>query len=167
MNASAVRDLLEEKLERIFMALRNISHYSNIFSKYLQKSFNVTNSQLLCLRALRLEGGMSSGEIARSIHIQPGTVTGIIDRLEVRGLVRRSRVSRDRRVVTVEITESGRQLVESAPIPMQSQLAINLRKLSIEEVEGLTRGIERLLNLMTVEDLAQDAYLKTGEAPVL
>ena len=167
MENRAHRDLTEDDLERIFLALRNISHISNIFSKYLQKNFNVTNSQLLCLRTLRNGGPLSAGEIARRIFIKPGTVTGIIDRLETRGLVRRLRISPDRRVVTVEITEAGQFLVASAPVPIQSQLAMNLRKLPIEEVEVIIMGLERLLRLMQAEELVPEAPLVVSEPPVI
>jgi len=154
---------IDQYLERIFLVLRNIAHLSSIYSKYLQKNFDVTTSQLLCLRTLAHEDGLSAGEIGRRIFIKPGTITGLIDRLEAKGLVRRTRVHKDRRVINVEITPEGRDLVRSAPVPVQSLLAINLKKLSLEEVEKMTQTLERLLKLMQSEELTTELTLAASE----
>jgi len=158
-NATTQTDPIERYLERIFLVLRNIAHYSSIYSRYLQKSFDVTTSQLLCLRALSKEDGLSAGEISRRIHIKPGTITGIIDRLEAKGLVRRNRTNRDRRVINIEITDSGWDLVRAAPVPVQSLLAVNLRKLPMYEVEGITQSLERVLQMMQTEELTAGVTL--------
>jgi len=157
---------IDQYLERIFLVLRNIAHLSSIYSKYLQKNFDVTTSQLLCLRALAHKDGLSAGEIGRRIFIKPGTITGLIDRLEVKGLVRRTRVHKDRRVINVEITQAGRDLVASAPVPVQSLLAINLKKLSLEEVERMTQALELLLKLMQSEEVTTELTLATSEDQV-
>ena len=141
----------EEYLEKIFMDLRNIAHISSIYSKYLQKTFNITTSQLLSLRALSKEEGLSAGEIGRRIFIKPGTITGIVDRLENKGLVTRVRDNKDRRVVNVVITEAGRLLVQAAPIPIQSRLALNLKELPLEQVKSLNESLNRLVELMQAE----------------
>lgn len=159
-----VVDEIEEYMERIFLVLRNITHLSSIYSKYLQKNFDVTTSQLLCLRTLAKENGLSAGEIGRRIYIKPGTITGIIDRLETKHLVMRNRASKDRRVVNIEITDHGRHLVESAPVPIQSVLASNLRKIPVEDVESMTKGIEQLLEFMKTEEVTTEVTLATSEA---
>lgn len=156
-------DSIDEYMERIFLCLRNIAHVSSINSKYLQKHFEVTTSQLLCLRTLSKENGLSAGEIGRRIFIKPGTITGIIDRLEAKGLVQRTRVSRDRRVINIEITGAGRDLVRAAPVPVQSQLAFNLKKIPLEKVEEITKGLERLLQLMLKEEATPEAGLVSPE----
>ena len=69
-------DLIENYLEQIFLGLRNISHISSMYSKYLQKYLDVTSSQLLFLRAINKENNLSAGEIGRRIFIKPGTITG-------------------------------------------------------------------------------------------
>jgi len=157
---------IDQYLERIFLVLRNIAHLSSIYSKYLQKNFDVTTSQLLCLRALAYEDGLSAGEIGRRIFIKPGTITGLIDRLEGKGLVRRTRVHKDRRVINVEITQAGRELAGSAPVPVQSLLAVNLKKLPLEEVEKMTQALERLLKLMQSEEVTTELTLATSEDQV-
>ena len=149
-------ETIDSYLERMVLVLRQISHISSIYSRYLHKHFNVTNSQLLCLRALSKEDGLSAGEIGRRVFIKPGTITGILDRLEAKGLVERTRVNKDRRIVNISITNAGRELVQAAPVPIQSTLAINLKKLPLDEVEAITSTAERLLELMKIEDVATE-----------
>ena len=148
-----VRVDIEPYLERIFLGLRNISHISSIYSKYLQKHFDITSSQLLFLRALDKEDGLSAGEIGRRIFIKPGTITGIVDRLEKKELVVRNRQTKDRRVINVHITENGRRLVRIAPAPIQSRLAINLRNLPTEDLTMLTDNLDRLIRLMQADEV--------------
>ena len=148
-----VRVDIEPYLEKIFLGLRNISHISSIYSKYLQKNFDITSSQLLFLRALDKEDGLSAGEIGRRIFIKPGTITGIVDRLEKKELVSRHRQTKDRRVINVNITENGRRLVRIAPAPIQSRLAINLRNLPTDDLKLLTDNLERLIRLMQADEV--------------
>lgn len=147
---------LDIYLERIFLGLRNISHISDMYSKYLQKAFGITSSQLLVLRTLFREDSLSAGEIGRRIFIKPGTITGVVDRLEKKELVSRLRTSKDRRVVNVAITQAGRDLVEAAPVPVQSRLAVNLKKLPVYEVEALTNSLNRLVELMQTDDISTE-----------
>jgi DNA-binding MarR family transcriptional regulator len=59
----------------------------------------VSDSQFLTL--LRIHGPMTPGQLAAATALTSGTVTGVIDRLEKAELVRRERVSDDRRKVLV------------------------------------------------------------------
>lgn len=56
--------------------------------------------------------GFTFVQISRLLLVTSGNLTGIVDRLEVDGLVRRQADSRDRRVIRVCLTEKGRNLVE-------------------------------------------------------
>lgn len=159
-------DPIEESLEKILLGLRNISHISSVFSKHLQKHLKITSAQLLFLRVLNSNDGLSIGEIGKRIFIKPGTITGIVDRLENKGFVSRIRASTDRRVVNVAITEAGKQLVDAAPTPIQSRLAINLRKLTPDELENITSTLQRLIDLMQTEETATEISLASSETEV-
>jgi DNA-binding MarR family transcriptional regulator len=53
---------------------------------------------------------MSAGRLAKRARISPGATTSLLDRLESRGLVRRTRDTKDRRRVLVEVTPELRRL---------------------------------------------------------
>jgi DNA-binding MarR family transcriptional regulator len=156
----------DANLEKIFLDLRNISHISSMYSKYLQQNLNITTAQLLFLRVLYSHDGLSAGEIGKRIFIRPGTITGIVDRLEAKGLVTRVRATLDRRVVHIHITGAGRRMVEAAPMPIQSRLAANLKRLSSGEVENITRTLDRLIELMQAEEATVEISMSSPETEV-
>ncbi len=57
-------------------------------------------------------GGLSQTELSRELIMHRSNVTGLVDRLEQRGLVRRSDVAGDRRAYRVEVTETGKRLMD-------------------------------------------------------
>ena len=67
------------------------------------------------LRILAEVGEMGQRELQEQLGIQPGSLSEILNKLESKGLIRRSRDEQDRRRATLQITEDGRTLLESAP----------------------------------------------------
>lgn len=69
-------------------------------------------------------------------------------------------------MINVFITDAGRELVRLAPVPLQSRLGMNLRKLPIEDVEAVTSSLERLLQLMQTEEVADEIHYTASEDEV-
>lgn len=57
---------------------------------------------------------MSLGEMSQRLQVHPTSITSMVDRLESQGLVSRSRVGSDRRVVLAQISPAGRAVIEKA-----------------------------------------------------
>jgi DNA-binding MarR family transcriptional regulator len=100
-------------------------------------------------------------------------VIGIVDRLESRGLVKRDRDLRDRRLIHISLTEAGRVLAGNAPSPLQDTLTDALEKLPESEVAVIAESLERIVGLMKVRHVEAVPILETGsfqnstdEAPV-
>jgi DNA-binding MarR family transcriptional regulator len=72
----------------------------------------VTGSQTMLLFHLRMRGDLPMGRLADLLGIGLPNLTGIVDRMEEHGLVRRRRVPDDRRVVLVSLTDDGRRIPE-------------------------------------------------------
>ena len=72
----------------------------------------LTPSQFGVLETLQHLGSLNQGEICGKLLKSGGNITLVIDNLEARGLVRRERDPGDRRVVTVSLTEAGREVIE-------------------------------------------------------
>src|SRR5919201_1195429 len=66
--------------------------------------------QIMALKALGERGSIPMNELAGALHCDNSNVTGIVDRLEDRGLVRRTSAAHDRRVKLLEMTERGSEL---------------------------------------------------------
>src|SRR5690606_29512171 len=109
---------------------------------------SLTGPQLVCLRALRRNGPMAPGTLARQISLSPATVTGIVDRLERRGLITRVRCVDDKRRAVLALTPAGQQLLEQAPPPLHGAFAPRLADLPAAEQEEIARVLERVVSLM-------------------
>src|ERR1700690_3197649 len=72
----------------------------------------LTSGQLGVMEALMHLGPLSQGELGRKLQRSGGNVTTVIDNLERRNLVARTRNRDDRRVVTVDLTKAGRRMIE-------------------------------------------------------
>jgi DNA-binding MarR family transcriptional regulator len=85
------------------------------WEKFLKTTAELTLHQYNVLRILRGShpAGLPSGEIANRMIARDPDITRLVDRLEKRGLVARTRNQQDRRVVEVHITDKGQELLRS------------------------------------------------------
>ena len=146
----------------IVWLIRRLMQAEEQYTKALEKTHHVTSSQLSCLLALYENGPLPPSQIGKHIMVHSSTVTGIIDRLERKGLVERSRVSQDRRVITVSLTGEGLMLAEKAPLPVQDKIVAGMRRLSSDEIEQIIGGLTRLTGMLDDEDTENGAALIEG-----
>lgn len=84
------------------------------FSERAVRGYGITPSQhqlLLGVAGFRAQGMATVSELAEFLQLRHNAVVGLIDRAAARRLVRRARVSRDKRRVTVRLTPSGGALI--------------------------------------------------------
>jgi DNA-binding MarR family transcriptional regulator len=96
------------------------------------------------LRNLWEEDGIQTSALSRGTPYDCATMTGVLDRLESRGLVRRERSSKDRRAVRIYLTPAGKALEE--PL-MRAVAQLNERAmagLSPSEREELVRMLDHV-----------------------
>ncbi|MFA6810109.1 MAG: MarR family transcriptional regulator, partial [Desulfoplanes sp.] len=91
----------------ILQSLRRIIRSIDQHNKRLSKEYTMTIPQLVCLRQMAKEGEITTGNLAKVVFLSQATVTGILDRLEGKGLITRERSRKDRRQVFVDLTEAG------------------------------------------------------------
>ncbi len=148
--------------ERILRSLRRISRALELHSKQLEADVRLTAPQLICLRELRDVGRTTPSELAQAVSLSQATITGILDRLESRGLVARARNPRDKRRVLCELTEAGRAAVESAPLPLHARFAARLAKLTDEERTQIETVLARIVRMMEAEAIDAAPMLVGG-----
>lgn len=144
----------------IVQLLRRMVSRIYVDSKRMMKRFGLTGPQTLVLRALLHSGPISSAALAKAIFVTPSNLTGIIDRLEQKGLVTRTRQATDRRVQLLDLTEAGRQKAESLPDPIEEKLAAGLALLGEEQAGAIRAAIEQVVGFIDAEqapDLPFDA----------
>jgi DNA-binding MarR family transcriptional regulator len=92
------RAALMQELEH---AARRSSAQGVMFSQAVANSVGISSSDLECLDFLNLEGRVTAGRLAEVTGLTTGAITGVVDRLEKAGLVRRERDADDRRKVFI------------------------------------------------------------------
>ncbi|MCK8603390.1 MarR family winged helix-turn-helix transcriptional regulator [Desulfoferrobacter suflitae] len=144
--------MIDPVVLQIAKRLRQIMHEVDRYSKYLQENYQITIPQLVCLREIHDNGPISLGALSKIVYVNSSTVTGIVDRLEKRGLVRRTRVSKDRRQIHAEITDKGQKFIAVAPAPLEERFADRLKKLEKDEIKALLFAVEKLVAMLTPSD---------------
>lgn len=98
--------------ERVLDAVTGIAEAWNEKAAEWLRENQVTFIQFRALLLLSKAGSQTLGQLSEGLSRARCTVTGLVDRLEAKGLVRRKRSRGDRRVVYVSLTEKGRKLAE-------------------------------------------------------
>jgi DNA-binding MarR family transcriptional regulator len=110
----------------------------------LQKSFSesgieATPIQVMLLFFLQQNDGLSLTQISQGLMLENPTVTGLIDRLEKLGYVKRSDHPNDRRIYLVHLTEKGNKVAKKA-LPIVKRLNEEIKRgYSKEEVENFKK----------------------------
>ncbi len=117
----------------------------------LQKAFSeggieVTPIQVMLLFFLQKNNGSSLTQISQGLMLENSTVTGLVDRLEKSGYVKRSDHPDDRRVYLVNITEKGNKVANKA-LPIVKRLNEEIKKgYSKDEIEGFKKVLVGAFN---------------------
>ncbi len=86
------------------------------------EAHGITPVQYAALQAVHNSPGIDQRTLARSIGFDTSTIAGVVDRLEVRGLMQRNASSEDRRVRLLTLTAAGRELLDAVvPSMLQAQ----------------------------------------------
>jgi DNA-binding MarR family transcriptional regulator len=94
-----------------FMRLMwSVDHELQRVSKRMMTSIGLTAPQRLAVRLIGQHPGLTLGTLAQLLHLHPGTVTGIVRRLEGNRLVTRTRNETDTRRVHLALTAAGQRI---------------------------------------------------------
>lgn len=105
----------------------------------------LTLTQLRSLFLVTNKGSTNFTKLAEALGVTPSNVTGIIDRLEEQGLVRRTQNPEDRREITLQATDKGEALVSNLKEAGMKQMTQILSLLSVEELSCLVRGLSAFI----------------------
>lgn len=87
----------------------------------------------------------TAAEMSRCGGVETSTMTRMLDRLEAKGLLVRKRSESDRRIIYLELTEAGQQLVAKVPDLLASSLNKHLRGFNAEEVATVKSLLRRII----------------------
>lgn len=124
----------EDKLaKRILSGLGFCGHYMHFHGGGVSGK-----APIICLLAKQPGSEMSQQELGMHFDLKPGSLSEILSKLEVNGLIERSRNPKDRRQLTIRLTETGR---ENARIRFREQA---FSALTHDEREQLAEMLEKI-----------------------
>jgi MarR family transcriptional regulator, organic hydroperoxide resistance regulator len=140
-----VADMIDN-LRRVFQAV-------NEYSKKAERETGLTSPQLWAIKVIAEGAPLKVSDVAQRMYLHPATVVGILDRLESRELVTRTRSKEDRRVVVIELTEQGRDLLIQSPEVAQGLLVKGLETLTKEKLLQLDEGLKSLVEILGAQKI--------------
>ncbi|KYF89892.1 MarR family transcriptional regulator [Sorangium cellulosum] len=117
---------------------------SRRLTKGMASGFGLTGPQLTILKLLESFQDLSLSTLSERIRAQNSTVTGIVDRMEREGLVRRERSKADRRVVHIRLSEKGARLAREIQVEPMEIFRSALLGLSSTDLRDLLRILTKL-----------------------
>jgi DNA-binding MarR family transcriptional regulator len=109
------------------------------------EEMSLTGPQLHAVLWLRREGQLTMGRLSQRVGVTEKTGTGLVDRLERDGYVRRVRDEADRRVVHVRLTDQGGAVAAELDRQITEKMRLMLGLLDPEDRSALFRVLEKLL----------------------
>jgi MarR family transcriptional regulator, organic hydroperoxide resistance regulator len=142
---------------------------SRRLTKGMASQFGLTGPQLTVIKLLESLGDLSLSSLSERIRAQNSTVTGIIDRMEREGLVRRERSTADRRVVFIRLSEKGAKLarqIEVEPMEIFRSALFSLSQADLRDLLRILNKLQKRVRARVAAEGAVDAAApRTSEEP--
>jgi DNA-binding MarR family transcriptional regulator len=158
------RAALMQELEH---AVRKSSALGVIFGQTVANAVGISSSDLECLDFLNIEGRVTAGRLAELTGLTTGAITGLVDRMQKAGLVRRERDEEDRRKVYIAIVPEALGKIASYYAPLQKAVTKNWEGYSDAELKLLlrfmTQGYDTMLGVL--DDLKAKQAMPAAKPP--
>jgi len=148
-----------QRCRDVLVALRRIIRAVDRHSGYLAQRYQLTGPQLYVLQVLGGEAELTAGALAKASSMSQATMTGILQRLERRGLVQRRRSETDKRSVLICLTDAGRELLAQGPPGLQESFVATFLTLDDWEQSLIVSSLQRVVSMMEAGDIAATPIL--------
>jgi DNA-binding MarR family transcriptional regulator len=131
-------------LQRIWQ----LNHALEQLSSRMEKRLGVTAQQRLIVRCVGKFPGLTAGQLATLLHVDPGTVSASLSRLQRKGLVERRPDPRDRRRASLGLTAKGRALDRPADGTVEAAVERLLETTPERDLATMAKVVEQLTALL-------------------
>ncbi|WP_349360241.1 MarR family transcriptional regulator [Stappia sp.] len=153
---------MENRVQTSLIALRRILRATDLNARKLARATGLTTPQYIVLSIIAEHGEITPKGIATRAGVGQATATSLLDKLEARGLVTRTRGKTDRRIVWVAATEAGHETLRTAPDPLQEVFASQFEKLEDWEQAMIVASLERVGAMLNAGTLDASPLLDVG-----
>lgn len=105
---------------------------------------DLTLQQFAMLRLISRSGPMSMRRLSEELRVSAPNITGVVDRLEMKGMVRRASIPGDRRTKEIQLTAKGKAAYARVRRGYSDSLEEALDELTVEEQEILSKLLKKL-----------------------
>lgn len=157
MEAAVRRD------ELCLIALRRIMRTTELYGRDFGREAGVTTAQFRVLQTISEKGHVTAKQIADTLRVSAATVTALVDRLVLKGLVLRQKSLVDKRRTDIALTEQGKETLLNAPDLLHQKFVQKFAALEEWEQAMLVASLERVALLVDADDLDAAPLLDTGD----
>jgi DNA-binding MarR family transcriptional regulator len=129
----------------VLKKLRIVIRAAQRHSAWIETQCGVSGAQLWIMQELFDTPGLRVGEIATRLAVHQTTTSNLLDALEKRGYVVKTRDPKDQRAVRLSLSDQGKELLMRAPKPARGLLPQSLLQLDVEALTQLDAGMQALL----------------------
>lgn len=132
--------------------LRSLVSAYQAFERYSApdvKAMGLTTTQFDVIATLGNQPPMTCKELGEKTLVTKGTLTGVLERLEAKGIVERKANQEDARSQMICLTASGQKLFEKVFPAHLQHLEKAFQKLNAKELAGITQSLQTLNNIFT------------------
>jgi DNA-binding MarR family transcriptional regulator len=129
----------------VLKKLRIVIRAAQRHSAWIETQCGVSGAQLWIMQELFDTPGLRVGEIATRLAVHQTTTSNLLDALEKRGYVVKTRDPKDQRAVRLSLSDQGTELLMRAPKPARGLLPQSLLQLDAEALIQLDAGMQALL----------------------
>jgi len=133
--------------------IRRVFQVVNEQSKKAKRETGLTGPQLWAIKMIGELAPVRVSDLAVRMYLHPATVVGILNRLELQGLIKRMRSNEDRRVVKIELTDAGKAIVSTAPQVAQGLLVAGLEVLPQKRLQDISGALLELVHILGAQEL--------------
>lgn len=131
--------------------LWELNHSLETLSMCMERHLGITAQQRLLLRCIGKYPGIGVGQLAATLHLDPGTISATLRRLEQKDLVERRQDPRDRRRASLGLTEQGRVLASPARGTVEWAVTRLLEQGDVHKIAATSEVLQRLIALLGEE----------------
>lgn len=148
--------------EQVLTELRRILRATQLGVRALARENRMTPSQVIVLQLLKSQHEMTARQIADAMHLTQATVTSLLDALQDRGWITRTRGKQDRRRVHVRLTKEGARQIARTPASLHERFVSQFRALQPWEQSSMLATLQRIAHLMDAASIDASPVLDIG-----